>query len=163
MFTKSTSSITACLLVSNVLNWPWAGGVYKQDDSLEDCTNTGKPRYRQLGGGGFIWNYQNTYWEGTTVMCTLSDSTKQFLVRMDASTPDLVTAGAWNVINTVRSGMERAPDMTVQVTDCGKHHAADTVFVQCAVHSTSCDWNTTIKTIGVFGNGSLVRIYILLV
>ena len=114
-------SAHSCILVSNVLNWPWAGGVYIQDDSLEDCTSTGRPRYRQLGGDGFIWNWKDSHWEGTTVMCSGLDSTKQFLVDSYASSPDLVTAGTWKVINKERSNWESAPDMTVQLTTCGKY------------------------------------------
>ena len=114
--------------MSNVLNWPWAGGVYIQDDSLEDCTSAGRPRYRQLGGNGFIWNYQGSHWEGTTVLCTLSDSTKQFLVGSSASTPDLVTAGSWAVITTARNAWEPAPGMTVQLTQCRKYIVASSVF-----------------------------------
>ena len=61
--------------------WQEAEGLYSIDSSLEptgDCGSS-RPIYRQVGGNGFIWadNY-NDYWQRTTVLCDLSDATKEF-------------------------------------------------------------------------------------
>ena len=107
-----------------MVNWPWSEGRYNQDDTLSACVSDGSPRYRQEGGNGFFFKYDNgfaKYWLGTTVMCSDSDPTKQFfsIQAQDVSAPDQVPADDWRMIRTDRSFHEPAP--LLSVTRCGKH------------------------------------------
>ena len=111
-------------------NFPYANGIYTQDDSLTDCDNIGYPRYQQNGGTGFLWYdikwyrqgnlvHFDAYWRGTSVLCDASLSVEQFFAgNTNMMTPDQVPAGEWEMMHKSRTGWQFWSALTV--TQCGK-------------------------------------------
>ena len=89
--------------VSNVLNWLWAEGLYVWNSTLDDCSSSGRPRYQQVGGIGFLW-YDGGKWYGGTVLCDSSWSVRQFYGSGTATDfLDQVAAQSWYMTNTART------------------------------------------------------------
>ena len=114
-----------CVQVDNVDNWPSANGVYVQDDSLEACDDTGKPRYRHVGGTSYIWskihNHQGAVWFGSNLICDSSAGVRLFRATSSAASPGDVPSGTWKMWyqGSRWSDIRYYPSLTV-TDQCGK-------------------------------------------
>ena len=93
-----------------------------QDDSLEDCRNQGRPRYRQVGGTGFIFATSGG-WYGSTISCDATTSVTQFFSYSTVATPYKVTASSWWIVTIDRTSWNIYPSLTVAAVaadNCGK-------------------------------------------
>ena len=115
---------TACIEVRNIANWPWAEGFYTQDDSLQECDSSGKPRYRQVSGTGFLWHHSTGYWYGTNDHCLAVYDHIQFKqVNTGVDSPDKAAAGSWQITNTERNAFAINTPLTVTAVSgdkCGR-------------------------------------------
>ena len=107
----------ACLHVSNVWGWAWAEGTYIEDDTLQDCDSTGKPRYRHTAGTAFLY-YQDGFWAGLKYMCSWAE--EHFYHYGEDPFPYVVPVGQWKV-NLKTGAADQFQDAPgISVKDCGK-------------------------------------------
>ena len=105
-------STAGCIQVSNVPTWTYTEGFYVQDDTLAICNGASNPRYKQIGGNGYLWSL-GTWWVESSIHCDDRWSIIEFLIDSAAATPDLVPGGTWMMVNVARNDKDTHSSLVV--------------------------------------------------